>query len=52
MSDMPHWNEFVKSVLSGKQNTPDKDNNRATFANNLTFKKDSKKSQKEGVKNE
>lgn len=50
MSDMPHWNEFVRSVLSDRQQDgPDKG---ATSANNLTFKKDSEKSRKEGVKNE
>ena len=24
MADMPHWNAFVKRVLSGKQNEPNK----------------------------
>lgn len=49
MGDMPNWHRFVDSVLSERQQ--DK-NNRATSANNLTFKKDSEKMQKEGVKNE
>lgn len=36
---MPHWNAFVKRMLSEKQDKPDKGNT-ATFANKLTSKKE------------
>ncbi len=51
MGDMPHWNEFVKRVLAERQQEPD-NRDRLTFANNLTFKKDSENLQKERGKNE
>lgn len=40
MGDMPRWDEFVQSVLSGKQqDKPDK-TDKATFVNKLTSKKE------------
>lgn len=50
--DMPNWHKFVDSVLSGKQQEKPDNKDKLTFANNLTFKKDSENLQKERGKNE
>lgn len=51
MSDMLRWNQFVWSVLNGKQQGTGNEDG-TTSANNLTFKKDSENFQKERGKNE
>ncbi len=42
MDDMPHWNTFVKRMLSEKQDKGDK----MAFANNLTSRKRIRKGEK------
>ena len=51
MSDMPNWSKFIESVLAERQQEPD-NKDKLTFANNLTFKKDSENLKKERGKNE
>lgn len=45
MADMPHWNAFVREVLKGKQDKPDKGDKGNLSANFL----DTKKAEKRGV---
>lgn len=45
MVDMPHWNAFVRKVLKGKQDKPDREDNGNLPANFL----DTKKAEKRGA---
>lgn len=45
MADMPHWNEFVKRMLSERKDKPDK-GNKVAFANSLTSKKEQEREDK------